>query len=109
MTSEQILKRYERGETTTDLVLDILSQSEQSVVSETLEKLAPELVRELEKFVRYYKPSVLVFRGPEPKMQTIQFVKTWLEQHSAAKSRRPPYNSAHAKVRSGVRLKRTVP
>jgi hypothetical protein len=77
-TARQIIQWYWEGRiTATGLILELLDQTDESVITETLENLPPEVVKRLRKTVSYYSPKTLVFGGPTPRMPTVQFVKDW--------------------------------
>src|SRR5438105_1266727 len=88
MTAQEILHQFERGQTTTGLVLNVLSQPSKRVVAETLETLPASVLKEFRKFVGYYQPSKLVIRGPRPNMRTVRFVRQWFDKTGNSRIRR---------------------
>jgi hypothetical protein len=79
MTPAQALRQYEDGRITiTGLILAMLSQTNKRLVEESLGRLPPEALKELEIFVQNYRPKMKVFRGPRARAATVRFVKDWL-------------------------------
>src|SRR5436309_7054962 len=102
MTAQELMEKYKEGrETPAGIVLDVLSQTSKRVVTETLELLPTDILKELKSFVGYYNPKTKVFRGPRPKMATVRVVKDWFAK---ADSSRP---QAHRPGES--KIIRTVP
>jgi hypothetical protein len=86
MTAQQLLQSYQKGRLTpTGLILRVLSLSDKRTVSEVLEDSSPALRRQLKTFARDYKPTLKVFRGPRPNMQTVRFVRNWSATRVRAK------------------------
>ena len=69
MTAHEILQRYEHGESTADLILNILSQDSTHEVEEALRELPPTALRDLGRFIRDYGPDIRVVHGPRRRLQ----------------------------------------
>ena|SRR5947209_12900154 len=79
-TPKQLLRRYREGRiTATGLILDVLSLPGKQRLTKVLEALPLDILEQLKDFVENYKPGVEVFRGPRPKMETVRFVREWLD------------------------------
>jgi hypothetical protein len=79
MTPQKALEQYDDGRTTADgLILAITSSSSKRAVAEALAVLPPEVMTQMQEFVQYYRPRMIIIRGPRPKGATVRFVKDWL-------------------------------
>jgi hypothetical protein len=90
-TAQQLVQRYERGDkTATDLMLEVLHWTDRPTLREALALLPPEVLHELRRFVRHYRPEVRVFNGPCPKMPTVKFIQNWFATTGKSRVRRAP-------------------
>jgi len=85
MTPPQALRQYQDGRITiSGLILAMLSQTNKRLVGESLARLPPEALKELETFVQNYRPKMKILRGPRPRAATLRFVKDWLVKRESS-------------------------
>jgi hypothetical protein len=86
MTAQQLLRSYKNGRlTSTGLILHVLSLTDKQAVGQVLQDSPPLLRKKLKTFAREYRPTLKVFNGPRPKMQTVRFVRNWSPNRLQAK------------------------
>jgi hypothetical protein len=79
--AEQLLRRYEQGRVTAKgLILAVLSIPDRECLTKTMQALPAGILEQLKDFVASYRPGMRVFHGPRPKVQSVRFVREWLDR-----------------------------
>jgi hypothetical protein len=86
---------YEKGRITeAGLMVGLLRLTDQRIIVETLKILPPHILKKLKSFLGYYTPSTLIFNGPRPNEETVEFVRHWFANR---KRRNQPLKSKKRK------------
>lgn len=85
MKPQELIRKYQAGRLTpSGLILQLLHESREQTVTQTLQLLPPGLLRQFKGFVRDLRPDAKVFRGPTPNPKTVGLATDWFAERVVA-------------------------